>query len=220
MLYLVATPIGDTNEISVRALDVLREADIIICESTKEASKLLRSHGISGKKYEVLDEHSTPEDKANLVPLCANNKVALVTDCGTPGFCDPGADLVRLCRNKNVAVKSVLGPSALMGLLSLSGRRLDEFVFRGFLPAENEARAKALKDLTREKRAIILMDTPYRLKKTLADMKDYFSDRKFLLTINLSQEDETVFDGTIDMILEHLKFDKAEFMLLIYPNLK
>lgn len=220
MLYLVATPIGDTNEISVRALDVLREADIIICESTKEASKLLRSHGISGKKYEVLDEHSTPEDKANLVPLCANNKVALVTDCGTPGFCDPGADLVRLCRNKNVAVKSILGPSALMGLLSLSGRRLDEFVFRGFLPAENEARAKALKDLTREKRAIILMDTPYRLKKTLADMKDYFSDRKFLLTINLSQEDETVFDGSIDMILEHLKFDKAEFMLLIYPNLK
>ena len=220
MLYLVATPIGDTNEISVRALDILREADIVICESTKEASKLLRSHGISGKKYEVLDEHSTPEDKAALVPLCANNKVALVTDCGTPGFCDPGADLVRLCRNKNVAVKSVLGPSALMGLLSLSGRRLDEFVFRGFLPAENEARAKALKDLTKENRAIILMDTPYRLKKTLSDMKDYFSNRKFLLTINLSQEDETVFDGTIDMILEHLKFDKAEFMLLIYPNLK
>ncbi|MNK80757.1 Ribosomal RNA small subunit methyltransferase I [compost metagenome] len=220
MLYLVATPIGDTNEISVRALDILREADIIICESTKEASKLLRSHGISGKKYEVLDEHSTPEDKAALVPLCANNKVALVTDCGTPGFCDPGADLVRLCRNKNVAVKSVLGPSALMGLLSLSGRRLDEFVFRGFLPAENEARAKALKDLTRENRAIILMDTPYRLKKTLSDMKEHFSNRKFLLTINLSQDDETVFDGTIDMILEHLKFDKAEFMLLIYPNLK
>jgi 16S rRNA (cytidine1402-2'-O)-methyltransferase len=220
MLYLVATPIGDTNEISVRALDILREADIIICESTKEASKLLRSHGISGKKYEVLDEHSTPDDKAALVPLCANHKVALVTDCGTPGFQDPGADLVRLCRNKNVVVKSVLGPSALMGLLSLSGRRLDEFVFRGFLPAENEARDKSLKDLTKENRAIIIMDTPYRLRKTLSDMKEHFSNRKFLLTINLSQDDETVFDGTIDMILEHLKFEKAEFMLLIYPNLK
>jgi 16S rRNA (cytidine1402-2'-O)-methyltransferase len=107
-----------------------------------------------------------------------------------------------------------------MGLLSLSGRRLDEFIFRGFLPAENEARAKALKDLTKENRAIIILDTPYRLKKTLSDMKEHFSNRKFLLTINLSQEDETVFDGTIDMILEHLKHDKAEFMLLIYPNLK
>lgn len=218
MLYLVATPIGETTEISLRALEVLKEADIIICESTKEASKLLRAHGISGKKYEVLDEHSTPDDKAALVPLCADNKVALVTDCGTPGFCDPGADLVRLCRQKNVAVKSVLGASALMGLLSLSGQRLDEFVFRGFLPAETESRNKALKELTKEQRAIIIMDTPYRLKKTLNDMKEHFSARKFLLTLNLSQEDETVLEGNIDKIISGLKFDKAEFMLLIYPK--
>lgn len=217
MLYLVATPIGDTTEISVRALDILRRCEIIICESTKEASKLLRSHGITGKKYEILDEHSTLEDKKALVPLCQNQDIALVTDCGTPGFCDPGADLVRLCREKNIPVKSVLGPSALMGLLSLSGQRLDEFVFRGFVPAENEARAKALRDLTKEKRAIILMDTPYRLKKTLQDMKDHFSDRKFLLVLNLSQEDEKTFEGKIDQIIKDQPFDKAEFMLLIYP---
>ncbi|MFS4458203.1 16S rRNA (cytidine(1402)-2'-O)-methyltransferase [Bdellovibrio sp. HCB2-146] len=218
MLYLVATPIGETSEISLRALEVLKEAEIIICESTKEASKLLRAHGISGKKYEVLDEHSTPDDKAALVPLCADHKVALVTDCGTPGFCDPGADLVRLCRQKNVPVKSVLGASALMGLLSLSGQRLDEFVFRGFLPAETESRGKALKELTKEHRAIIVMDTPYRLKKTLNDMKEHFSNRKFLLTLNLSQEDETVLEGAIDKIISGLKFEKAEFMLLIYPK--
>jgi 16S rRNA (cytidine1402-2'-O)-methyltransferase len=218
MLYLVATPIGDPNEISVRALDVLRAAEIIICESTKEASKLLRVHGISGKKYEILDEHSTMDDKKNLVPLCADHNVALVTDCGTPGFCDPGADLVRLCRKENIPVKSVLGASALMGLLSLSGQRLDEFLFRGFVPAETEARRKAYVELTREKRAIVLMDTPYRLKKTLNDMKEHFSDRKFLLTLNLSQEDETVLEGKIDQLISGLKFDKAEFMLLIYPK--
>jgi Predicted methyltransferases len=218
MLYLVATPIGDVNEISVRALDVLRSAEIIICESTKEASKLLRQHGISGKKYEILDEHSTMEDKKNLVPLCANHVVALVTDCGTPGFCDPGADLVRLCRNEKVAVKSILGASALMGLLSLSGQRLDEFLFRGFVPAETEARGRALRDLTKEKRAIILMDTPYRLKKTLNDMKEHFSDRKFLLCLNLSQEDETILEGKIDSLISGNPFDKAEFMLLIYPK--
>lgn len=217
MLYLVATPIGDTNEISLRALDVLRESEIIICESTKEASKLLRSHGITGKKYEVLDEHSTADDKAALVPLCAEKQVALVTDCGTPGFCDPGADLVRLCRQKNIPVKSVLGASALMGLLSLSGQRLDEFVFRGFLPAETEARGKALRELTKEKRATIIMDTPYRLKKTLNDMKEHFSNRRFLLTLNLSQEDETILDGTIDSLIAKNPFEKAEFMLLIYP---
>lgn len=217
MLYLVATPIGDTAEITMRALEILKSCDVVICESTKEASKLLRSHGITGKTYEVLDEHSTPADKAALVPLCAEKNVALVTDCGTPGFCDPGADLVRLCRQKNVPVKSALGASSLMGLLSLSGQRLDEFVFRGFLPAETEARGKALKELTKEKRAIIVMDTPYRLKKTLNDMKEHFSQRKFLLTLNLSQEDESVLEGPIDKILSGLRFEKAEFMLLIYP---
>lgn len=217
MLYLVATPIGDTTEITLRALEILKSCDVVICESTKEASKLLRSHGITGKTYEVLDEHSTPADKAALVPLCAEKNVALVTDCGTPGFCDPGADLVRLCRQKNVPVKSALGASALMGLLSLSGQRLDEFVFRGFLPAETEARGKALKELTKEKRAIIVMDTPYRLKKTLNDMREHFSQRKFLLTLNLSQEDESVLEGPIDKIISGLRFEKAEFMLLIYP---
>lgn len=217
MLYLVATPIGETSEISLRALEILKNCDLVICESTKEASKLLRAHGITGKTYEVLDEHSTPDDKAALVPLCAAKNVALVTDCGTPGFCDPGADLVRLCRQKNVPVKSVLGASALMGLLSLSGQRLDEFVFRGFMPAETESRGKALKELTKEKRAIIVMDTPYRLKKTLNDMKEHFSQRKFLLTLNLSQEDECVLDGNIDKLISGLPYEKAEFMLLIYP---
>ncbi|MGZ3769664.1 MAG: SAM-dependent methyltransferase [Bdellovibrio sp.] len=217
MLYLVATPIGDTNEITLRSLELLKSADIIICEGTKEASKLLRAHGITGKTYEILDEHSTAEDKAALVPLCAEKNVALVTDCGTPGFCDPGADLVRLCRQKNIKVKSALGASALMGLLSLSGQRLDEFVFRGFLPAETESRGRALKELTKEKRAIIIMDTPYRLKKTLNDMKEHFSNRKFLITLNLSQEDECVLEGSIDKIISGLPYDKAEFMLLIYP---
>lgn len=217
MLYLVATPIGDTSEITLRSLEILKSCDIVICESTKEASKLLRSHGITGKTYEILDEHSTAEDKAALVPLCAEKSVALVTDCGTPGFCDPGADLVRLCRQKNIKVKSALGASALMGLLSLSGQRLDEFVFRGFLPAETESRGKALKELSKEKRATIIMDTPYRLKKTLNDMKETFPQRKFLLTLNLSQEDECVLEGSIDKLIGGLPYEKAEFMLLIYP---
>ncbi len=217
MLYLIATPIGDTSEITLRALELLKKCDVIICESTKEASKLLRTHGITGKTYEILDEHSTPQDKAALVPICAAKDVALVTDCGTPGFCDPGADLVRLCRQQKIPVKSALGASALMGLLSLSGQRLDEFVFRGFLPAETESRGKALKELTKEKRAIIVMDTPYRLKKTLNDMKEHFSNRKILLTLNLSQEEEVVLEGSADKIISALPFEKAEFMILIYP---
>lgn len=218
MLHIVATPIGEAHEISQRALDVLSAAEVIICESTKEASKLLRHFGITGKTFEVLDEHTTKEELLSLVPLCAEKKVALVSDCGTPGFCDPGADLIGLCRQKGIEVKSVLGPSALMGLLSLCGERIDEFVFRGFLPAETEARKKALKELTKEKRAVILMDTPYRLKKILQDMKENFPQRKMLMVMNLSQESEISIEGTIEQIIKKNPHDKAEFMLMLYPT--
>lgn len=216
MLYVVATPIGEYSEISQRALEILTNCETIICESTKETSKLLRAHGISGKKYELLNEHTTLDEKKILANMCATQDIALVSDCGTPGFCDPGADVVRLCRQANTRVKSVLGASALMGLLSLSGERIDQFVFRGFLPAETEARQIALKELTKEKRAIIIMDTPYRLKKTLTDMKEHFSQRRFLMAMNLSQEDEQIIEGSIEKIISNAKHEKAEFMLLIY----
>ncbi len=216
MLYVVATPIGEYSEISLRALEIFNKCETIICESTKETSKLLRAHGISGKKYELLNEHTTMEEKKSLAQLCAQNDIALVSDCGTPGFCDPGADVVRFCRQANIPVKSVLGASSLMGLLSLSGERIDQFVFRGFLPAETEARGKALRELTKEKRPIIIMDTPYRLKKTLTDMKEHFAQRRFLLAMNLSQEEEQIIEGSIDKVINQSKHEKAEFMLLIY----
>lgn len=216
MLYVVATPIGDVSEISLRALGVLKSADVIICESTKEASKFLRAHGITGKTYELLNEHTTPEEVKTLSEICANQTAALVSDCGTPGFCDPGAHLVKLCRQKKILVKSVLGASALMGLLSLSGERIDQFIFRGFLPAENEARKKALQELQKEKRPMILMDTPYRLKKTLGDLQEFFPKRRALLTLNLTQSDETILEGTAETLIKQLPFEKAEFMILLY----
>jgi 16S rRNA (cytidine1402-2'-O)-methyltransferase len=218
MLYLIATPIGDVSEISLRALEILKNTELVICESTKEASKLLRAHGISGKTYELLNEHSTPDDVKTLADLCANKDAVLVSDCGTPGFCDPGADLVKLCRQKKVPVKSILGASSLMGLLSLSGERLDQFVFRGFLPAETEARRKALVELQREKRPLVLMDTPYRLKKTLGDLQEFFPKRRALLALNLSQADEKILEGPAEKILKELPFEKAEFMLLLYSE--
>jgi 16S rRNA (cytidine1402-2'-O)-methyltransferase len=216
MLYVVATPIGDISEISLRALEILKSAEVIICESTKEASKLLRAHGISGKTYELLNEHTTPEEVKALAEICAAKTAALVSDCGTPGFCDPGAHLVKLCRQKKILVKSVLGASALLGLLSLSGERIDQFIFRGFLPAENEARKKALQDIQKEKRPMILMDTPYRLKKTLGDLQEFFPKRRALLALNLTQTDETILEGTAENLIKQLPFEKAEFMILLY----
>ena len=220
MLYLVATPIGDVSEITLRAIEILKSADVILCESTKEASKLLKQLDIKAKKYEILNEHSTLEDLKMLTEICKTQTVALVSDCGTPGFCDPGNDLIAFCRRASVKVKSVLGPSSLMGLLSLTSRRLNEFVFRGFLPAESESREKEWLKLKSEKRAIIIMDTPYRLKKTVDELNRHFVGRLALLALDLSQDNELVLEGTPNHIIQNLDRDKAEFMLLIYPNEK
>ncbi|MFZ4405634.1 MAG: SAM-dependent methyltransferase [Pseudobdellovibrionaceae bacterium] len=218
MLYLVATPIGQMDEITLRALEVFKTTDLFIVESTKESGKLLRHHGITHKPFEILNEHSTLADVQRLAQLCAGQQVALLTDCGTPGFCDPGAHLVHLCRQKNIPIKSVLGASSLMAVLSLSGHNLQNFYFRGFLPAESEVRIKEWKKISSYKQAIVLMDTPYRLQKTMQQLKEYMPGRKCLLLINVSQPDETQIEGLPQEILKNLKHDKAEFMLLIYPG--
>ncbi len=221
MLYLIATPIGIPSEISIRALDLLRQTETIIVESTKESSTLLKLHGILNRKYRVLNEHSTLQDVQDLVKLCAEEDVALLSDCGTPGFCDPGSDLVHHCRAQNIPVKSILGPSALMGLLSLSGQKLNQFLFRGFLPADNIERVQAWKDLQRESRAIVLMDTPYRLTKLMKEVAEYFPNRLCLLVTDLSQENEEIFEDLGAKLGTQVgkRKEKAEFMLLVYPHL-
>lgn len=217
-LSLVATPIGNSQDIGLRALEILKNAEAIILEEFKESTRFLREHQISGKPMHQLNEHSTAEDLEALVMLCAEKNVALITDCGTPGFCDPGADLVGLCRKKNIPVKTIPGPSSLMGLLSLSRQRIDQFLFRGFIPAENQARLQALQELKKETRAIILMDTPYRLQKMLQEIASHFSDRPLLLALNLTQDNELILEGFAKDILQAKSLPaKAEFMLLIYP---
>ncbi len=218
MLTLIATPIGNDQDISLRALEALKNASTIILEEFKESTRFLRAHGISGKTYEQLNEHSKPEDLKRLTELCEKENVILITDCGTPGFCDPGADLVRECRKRGISVQTFPGPSSLMGLLSLSSVRLDQFVFRGFIPAENEARRRAWTDLQKESRALVLMDTPYRFQKMLSEAAEFFPERRMLLTLNLTQETEKILEGPAAQLLRQDLPSKAEFMLLIYPR--
>lgn len=216
MLTLVATPIGRLDEITLRSLEALKAADIIICESTKETSKLLKHLDIKAKRYEVLDEHSTSEDLNNLAELCQNQNVCLVSDCGTPAFCDPGNNLIGLCRKKNISIKSSLGASALMGLLSLSSERLKRFQFIGFVSAESVQREKEWQTLKKIKDAFVLMDTPYRLKKMLDECKSHLPERQMLLVLNLSQDNELVLEGSPKSVSAKVPFEKAEFMILIY----
>ncbi|MCC2677748.1 MAG: putative methyltransferase [Pseudobdellovibrio sp.] len=216
MLTLIATPIGRTDEITLRSLELLKTADVVICESTKETSKLLKGYDIKAKRYEVLDEHSTVEDVKELFELCKTLNVVLVSDCGTPGFCDPGFQVVKMCRENKIQVQSSLGASSLMGLLSLSSERINQFYFRGFIPAETQAREKEWQQLKKYKEPFILMDTPYRLKKMMEECCLHLEDRRILLVTNLSQEDEAAFEGRPSQVKSQLKAEKAEFMLLVY----
>lgn len=215
-LYVVATPIGNLEDISRRALRLLGEAELIIGEERKEASKLLKFLGLEQKPIEELNEHSTEKDWNGLVGFCAKSTVVLVSDCGTPGFQDPGAELVAACRKRGVAVFSVPGPSSLAAFMSVCGLRLTEFVFRGFLPANREDRARTMGDVKREGRPIILMDTPYRLARLMSEIAEMDKTRTVTLGMELSTEKELVITGTAEAVAGQVGETKAEFMLLLH----
>ena len=214
-LYVVATPIGKPEEISQAAVKILENAEVIIGEEGKVARTLLKSIGLKARDVEELNEHSEKDDLERLLELCKQQTVALISDCGTPGFCDPGSDLVHLCRLNNVPVKSVPGPSSLMAFLSVCGYRLNSFLFQGFLPRDRNERQRALGTIERSTHPVILMDTPYRLKALLEDISFKLPKHHLVLGLNLGMDDEHVLEGKSSEILAQLKVEKAEFILLV-----
>jgi 16S rRNA (cytidine1402-2'-O)-methyltransferase len=220
-LHLIAVPIGHPGDISRRAIETLQAAEIVIGEERREVSKLLKSLGIEGKRLELLNEHSTDADVEELRKLCLQHQVALVSDCGTPGFCDPGARLVKACRPEGIRTSPVPGASSLMCLLSVCGNDMREFLFRGFLPAERESRDAAFRDLERERRPIILMDTPYRLVRLMDELAQKWPQRTGVLGVNFTQESELVLEGLLkdlpNLIKKNMSETKAEFILAVYP---
>ncbi len=215
MLYIVSTPIGNIQDISERALACIKSSDLIIGEERKVTTSFLKKYKLTGRPIELLNEHSDKSDLEFLLDQCKNQVVSLISDCGTPGFCDPGADLVYLCRQNDIQVVPVPGASSLMTFLSVCGHRLDQFYFRGFLPANNEKREVELKALQKESRAVIIMDTPYRLEKTLGDMKKYFPKKVCIIGYKLTQEEEQIIEGYPDELAQLFLGHKGEFILLI-----
>lgn len=215
-LTIVATPIGNPGDITLRAKLALESADAVIGEGAKPTRRLLKSIGVPPQKpIELLNEHSKQDRILELVELCKERDIALISDCGTPGFCDPGADLVKACRSQGISIKSAPGASSLMTFLSLCGERLDQFWFEGFLPANTELRVQKLNFLKSLSAHLILMDTPYRLKKTLDNCDLYFQGRKLILGTSLTQPEEQVLIGNTKKILSQLRQEKAEFVLAV-----
>lgn len=226
MLTMVATPIGNYQDITLRSIELLNACDIIIGEEFRVTSTLLKKIGITqndGKsvdhKIHLLNEHSTPKDVAGLLELCKTKNVALITDCGTPVFSDPGADLIRECRKNNVSVTVAPGASALMALISLSSRKLERFLFMGFLPANKDERVQALNKLKNEKHSWIIMDTPYRFQALLADLAQIMPNERALLGMNLTCTDERVLEGTFKQLKSLCEgTQNPNFMILRYEH--
>lgn len=219
-LFVVATPIGNPADFSTRALEVLRSAELVIGEDMKPLRQILKAAGVQAPAVDQLNEHSDARDLVHLVAECASKRVALVSDCGTPGFCDPGADLVRLCVERGVEVRPVPGPSSLMTLLSVCGWRVDQFLFYGFLPAKNEARQAALRELKGERRAVIVMETPYRVGTLFADLLEHFPENHCVVGLDLTSERERVLRGRGKDIGKLAGSDEGEPIALILPKSK
>ncbi len=218
ILYLVATPIGNFDDITFRAISVLKSVDLVIYEERREGERLLRHFDIQ-KPVESLNEHNEAAASYIILDhLKAGRNVALVSDCGTPVFSDPGQLLVRKAIQQHVKVVPIPGASSLMPALTVSGFSIDQFLFYGWLSPKKERRRAELRQLLQEKRTIVLMDTPYRLVPLMRDLAETFgAARRICVAFNLTLPDEQMFYGAASELYKKFseKEMKGEFVIVI-----
>jgi len=201
----VATPIGNLEDISLRALRVLREADLIACEDTRHTARLLRHYGIATPR-ESHHEHNEASHTRRLVDLLREGKnIALVSDAGTPLLSDPGYSLVRACRQEGFTVVPIPGPSAAVTALSASGLPTESFFFAGFLPPKKGLRRKKLQELAGVPATLILYEAPHRLLAALEDLCEVLGARQACLARELTKVHEEWLRGTLPEILAALR---------------
>lgn len=216
-LYIVSTPIGNLEDITLRALRILGEVDLIAAEDTRRSMKLLNHYGISKPMISYWGEREKGKSEEIIRKLQAGQTVALISDAGTPGISDPGAVVVRKAILENIRVVPVPGPSALIAALSLSGLPTDVFTFIGFLPPREAMRQKVLRDLSLEKNTLVFYEAPHRIIGTLTDMGEIFADRKAALVKEITKIHEEVLRGSISEIISALRQTKiaGEYVIIL-----
>ncbi len=217
-LYLVATPIGNLRDITLRALEVLSAADRIVCEDSRVTRKLLSAHNLS-RPLVSYHEHNAEKVRPRLIQALQDGQsVALVCDAGTPLISDPGFKLVRSAQEAGLPVTSIPGPSAALAALTLSGLPSDRFLFAGFLPAKAGPRRKALGELAAIPATLVIFESPRRLAATLADMSEVLGARPAALTRELTKRFEEVRRGTIGELAARIAAEgppKGEVTLVV-----
>ena len=223
MLYLVATPIGNLDDISKRAIDILSQVDLIAAEDTRHTINLLNKFAIDTPMtsfHKYTDERKTDDLVEKMIE---GKNIALVTDAGMPAISDPGEEIVRRCIERGIDVSIVPGPSASISALAVSGLATDKFVFEGFLPVDNKSRKERLSALSNEVRTMIIYETPHKLVKTLHDLSEVFGgDRKLAIVRELTKIHEEIVRCTFtkatqryDSMADSSQPIKGEFVLVV-----
>ena len=216
-LYIVPTPIGNLEDMTFRAIRILKEADLILAEDTRNSGKLMAHYGIdtSLQSHHMHNEHKTVPKLVDRINTGLN--VALISDAGTPSISDPGFLLVRSCLEADIEVECLPGPTALVPALVVSGLPSERFVFEGFLPPK-KGRQTRLKQMADQSRTMILYESPHKLLKTLNQLEEYLgADRQISVSRELTKMHEETVRGTISELRSHFesKVPKGEFVLVI-----
>ncbi len=216
-LYIVSTPIGNLEDITLRALHILKDVRIIAAEDTRHTQKLLQHYHISTAQTSYHDHNKEEKAEILISRLQEGHDVALVSDAGTPGISDPGYYLINRAIEEGIRVMPVPGPTASIAALSISGLPTDAFVFEGFLPSKKTARQKKLRELSGERRTLILFEAPHRLASTLKDIAEVLGDRKIVLTRELTKIFEEVIRGRVSEVIAKIEGRrlKGEMTLLL-----
>mgnify|MGYP000739437110 FL=1 len=222
MLYIVPTPVGNLEDITLRALRVLKEADLILAEDTRTSGILLKHYDIHNhmQSYHKFNEHKTVEYLVERMK--AGQTLALISDAGTPGISDPGFLLARECAKEGVEVQCLPGATAFVPALVASGLPCDKFVFEGFLP-QKKGRQSRLKELAAEERSIVFYESPYRVVKTLMQFREIFGgNRDVAVCREISKVHEQIVRGSIDNAIEHFNAvePKGEFVIIVGAKTK
>ena len=219
-LYLVATPIGNLADITYRAVQVLKDVDLIACEDTRHTQKLLHHYGVTTKTISY-HEHNEEARATELIAMMqSGTSVAVVSDAGTPGISDPGYRLVSKAADEGIVVVPIPGPSALLSALIASGLPTDEFLFAGFLPAKTGQRRARLAELRDVSATLVFYEAPHRIVASLQDCVEVLGERKAAIARELTKLHEEVRRGRLSELLEHYSTEqpRGEFVVLIDRN--
>jgi 16S rRNA (cytidine1402-2'-O)-methyltransferase len=214
-LYVVATPIGNLEDVTLRALRVLREVTLIAAEDTRRTARLLQHYSISTPTTSLHEHNERRKSRVLIGRLIGGESIALVTDAGTPVVSDPGAALVAAAHAEGIRVEPIPGPSAPMAALSASGLSADQFLFVGFPPARSADRKKWFRLLAGEPRPLVLFEAPHRLNQTLADALEFLGDRQMALGRELTKVHEELVVRPISAFLQTDQVPRGEYTLVI-----